>query len=670
MPGYPLTLMSARCWLALGLWAGVLGASSVAHAGRDTSDFQVQGSYTGDASSLTLGTTIVPAAVDRGTAGSFWVAAGYANSILFLTPGGWQQWISGPFPAYSAGALNPLTVPLVSSANVSGYECLEVFAGYGRDATDMLAGQTYAMIYQVPAARARTSSLPCSTSQDADLSRFLEQAGFGPTDAAIAEVKQLGMNGWLNRQFSTASTGYGNWPYVSGTAPTTCDSICQRDNYSAFQLQRTFFRNALSAPDQLRQRVAFALAQIMVISAAENNLAYANAEYHNLLASLAFGNFESLLTEVTLNPAMGRYLDMVNNGKPASATEQANENYARELLQLFSIGLYQLNPDGTVQTDATGRPVPSYDEDIIQGFARAFTGWTYPPLAGAASRRYNAPNYIGRMVADPTNHDTGAKTLLNGTVLPAGQSPDKDLADAIHNIFMHPNTAPFIGKQLIQKLVTSNPSPAYVSRVSTAFADNGQGVRGDMKAVLRAILLDPEARGGMKLTASYGHLREPALFIVHVLRALGGTSDGVWPRTQSSAMAQNVMSPPSVFNFYPPDHTLQSGLLGPEFAIQNATTGFARANFVYQLVYGNGAAADATVTGSTGTRLDIAPYTSLAGDPARLVDRLDLLLTHGTLSPAARTTVINAIASVSDLTSRAKLAIYLVATSSQFQVEQ
>lgn len=668
MLGHPLR--SAWRWLALGLWAGVLGASPLAYAGRDTSDFQVQGTYTGDASSLTLGATIVPANADRGAAGAFWVAAGYANSILFLTPGGWQQWSSGPFPAYSGGALNQLTVPLVSSSNVSGLECLEVFVGYGRDATDMLASQTYGLIYQVPASRTRTSSLPCSTSQDADISRFLEQAGFGPTEQAIAEVKQLGMNGWLNRQFSTASTGYGNWPYISGTAAAACDSICQRDNYSVFQLQRTFFQNALSAPDQLRQRVAFALSQIMVISAAEINLAYANAEYYNLLANLAFGNFETILTEVTLNPAMGRYLDMVNNGKPASAAEQANENYARELLQLFSIGLYQLNPDGTVQTDAAGRPAPSYDEDVVKGFARAFTGWTYPPQPGAASQRYNPANYKGRMVADPTNHDTTAKTLLNGAILPPGQSPDKDLADALHNIFLHPNTGPFIGKQLIQKLVTSNPSPSYVGRVSAAFADNGQGVRGDMQAVMRAILLDPEARGGMKQTASYGHLREPALLIAYLLRALGGASDGVWPRTQSSAMAQNVMSSPSVFNFYPPNYTLQNGLSGPEFAIHNAATGFARANFVYQLVYGNGAAADTTVAGSTGTRLDIAPYVGLAGDPARLLDRLDQVLTHGTLSPDARAAAIAAIASVSDLTNRARLAIYLVATSSQFQVEQ
>jgi uncharacterized protein (DUF1800 family) len=660
----------ARCGFALGLWAGVLGVSPAAQAGRDTTDFQAQGSYTGDASALTLSTTIVPATVDRGTAGSYWVAAGYSNSILFLTPGGWLPWASGPFPAYATGSLNALTVPIVTSTNVSGLECLELLVGYGRDATDMLANQTYGTVYQVPAIRARTSSLPCSTSQDADISRFLEQAAFGPADQAIAEVKQLGLNGWLNRQFVTTSTGYGNWPYLSGTAPTTCDSVCLRDNYSVFPLQRTFFQNALSAPDQLRQRVAFALSQIMVISANDLNMAYANAEYYNLLASLAFGNVETLLTEVTLNPAMGRYLDMVNNGKPATAAEQANENYARELLQLFSIGLYQLNQDGSVQTDAAGRPIPSYDEDVVKGFARVFTGWTYPPLAGAASGRYNPTNYKGRMVADPTNHDTSAKTLLNGAVLPPGQSPDKDLADAIHLIFLHPNVGPFIGRQLIQKLVASNPSPSYVSRVSAAFADNGQGVRGDMKAVLRAILLDPEARGGMKQATGYGHLREPALFIAHLLRALGGTSDGVWPRAQSSGMSQNVMMSPSVFNFYPPDYTLQNGLLGPEFAIHDANTSLARANFVYQLVYGNGAAADATVAGSTGTRVDIAPFASLAGDPARLVDRLDLLLTHGTLSPAARTAVINAIASVSDLASRARLAIYLMAASSQFQVEQ
>lgn len=659
-----------RRLLSLGVSIGLLASLSAACNARDTSDFQIRGDYSGPLTSLNLNAVITPAMVDQSSAGSLFVAAVYGGSAVFLTPAGWVPWTGGLFPAYLAGPLRQTSVPISASYDVSGFPCFTVYAGYGRDQTDMILSQTYGTIYQIPASRTLTSPLPCSTSQDADIARLLEQASFGPSDQAITAVRQLGINGWINQQFNTPATGYGDFPYVPGAVLPTCDSICQRDNYSLFQLQLKFFQNAINAADQLRQRVAFALQQILVVSGVSNNLAYANAEYQNLLLSLAFSNFETILTEITLNPTMGRYLDMVNNGKPLTALDQANENYARELLQLFSIGLYQLNPDGSVQADSTGRPLPSYDEDVIKGFARVFTGWTYPPRPGAVSQRYNPTYYKGRMVVDPANHDTGAKTLLNGTVLPAGQTPDRDLADAIHLIFMHPNVGPFIGKQLIQKLVTSNPSPAYVSRVAAAFADNGLGVRGDMKAVIRAILLDSEARGGMKQDPVYGHLKEPVLFIIHLMRALGGSSDGVYLRSQSAGMAQNVMMAPSVFNFYPPDYALQSGLLAPEFGIHDANVAFASANFVYQMIYGNGANADPTVAGSTGTRLDLTPFTALASNPATLVDRLDVLLTHGTLSPSARSSIINAVAALSSTSDRAKLAIYLLATSSQFQVAQ
>ena len=659
-----------RRFVSRGICIGVLASlSAVSHA-RDTSDFQIQGNYSGSPSSLSLNAVITPATVDLSSVGSVYVTAIYGNSTLFLTPAGWTPWIGGAFPSYLTGPLGRTTIPLAANNDVSSLPCLSVFAGYGRDQTDLLLNQTYGAIYQIPASRALATPLPCSTSADADIARFLEQASFGPNDQSIAEVRQPGLNGWLSQQFNTPVTGYGDFPYVPGAASPSCDSICVRDNYTLFQLQLKFFQNVMSAPDQLRQRITFALQQILVVSGLDLNLAYANAEYQNLLLNLAFGNFETMLTEITLNPTMGRYLDMVNNGKPLSSIDQANENYARELLQLFSIGLYQLNQDGSVQTDSTGRPLPSYDEDVIKGFARVFTGWTYPPRPGVSSQRYNPTYYKGRMVVDPSNHDTGSKTLLNGTVLPAGQTPDKDLADAIRVIFMHPNVGPFIGKQLIQKLVTSNPAPAYVSRVAAAFADNGQGVRGDMKAVIRAILLDSEARGGMKQDAAYGHLKEPALFIGHLLRALGGSSDGVFLRSQSSRIGQNVMMAPSVFNFYPPDNMLQSGLLAPEFGIHDANAAFASANFVYQMVYGNGAAADTSVAGSTGTRIDLAPFTALASDPARLVDRLDVLLMHGTLSPSARSSIIGAVAALSSTSDRARLAIYLLGTSSQFRVEQ
>lgn len=667
---FRLSRKALRRLLSMGVSISLLaGLSAEGHA-RDTSDFQIRGDYNGPLTSLNLNVVITPATIDQSGAGSLFVAAVYDGSALFLTPAGWAPWTGGLFPAYFTGPLRQTSIPISASNDVSAFPCFTIYAGYGLDQTDMILSQTFATIYQIPANRTLMSPLPCSTSQDADIARLLEQASFGPSDQAIAAVRQLGINGWINQQFDTPATSYGDFPYVPGAVPPTCDSICQRDNYTLFQLQLSFFRNAITAADQLRQRVAFALQQILVVSGLGNNLAYANAEYQNLLLSLAFSNFETILTEITLNPTMGRYLDMVNNGKPLTANDQANENYARELLQLFSIGLYQLNQDGSVQTDGTGRPAPSYDEDVIKGFARVFTGWTYPPQPGAVSQRYNPTYYKGRMVVDPGNHDTGAKTLLNGTVLAAGQTPDKDLADAIRVILMHSNVGPFIGKQLIQKLVTSNPSPAYVSRVAAAFADNGQGVRGDMKAVIRAILLDPEARGGMKQDPLYGHLKEPVLFITHLMRALGGSSDGVYLRSQSTGMGQNVMMAPSVFNFYAPDYMLQNGLLAPEFGIHDANAAFASANFAYQLIYGNGAAADPAVAGSTGTRLDLTPFTALASDPAQLVDRLDVLLTHGTLSPSARSSIINAVAALTGSSDRARLAMYLLGTSSQFQVEQ
>ncbi|WP_374348938.1 DUF1800 family protein, partial [Chitinimonas sp.] len=457
-------------------------------------------------------------------------------------------------------------------------------------------------------------------------------------------------------------------------------SICARDNYSLYQVQRQFLQNAISAPDQLRQRVAFALSQILVISGQVFAISkpYANVPYQNILLDNAFGNYETILTRITLSPAMGDYLDMVNNPKSTNANQQPNENYARELMQLFSIGLYKLNLDGSVQLDASGNPLPSYDENVIKGFARTFTGWTYAPVPGAVSKSFN-PNYYGAdMIAVESYHDTGSKQLLDGATLPAGQTSAQDLSAAIHNVFMHPNVGPFIGKQLIQHLVTSNPSPAYISRVAATFNNNGSGVRGDMGAVVRAILLDPEARGGMHAEGSYGHLREPALFMAHFYRSLGGISDGVWLKDRSNEMGQNLFYPDTVFNYYPADYSLSSGQAAPEFGIQNTATALARANFVYSaalstpsgnIVYA--AQPNTTVSGATGTYLDLTPYIALASNPGALVDRLNMLLMHGTMPPDTRSQLILAVSNVStDPKVRAQTAIYLVANTPQFMVER
>ncbi len=515
----------------------------------------------------------------------------------------------------------------------------------------------------------------------ADAARFLEQATWGPNEAAILEVQQKGLEKFIDEQFSTPISSAGNYPLLDSNPDIGCPPIapnhafCLRDNYSVFPLQNKSFQNALTGKDQLRQRLAFALSQILVVSAKEVIQPYAMALYQETLAKQAFSNFRDILLAITLSPAMGNYLNMVNNVKPDPIRGTApNENYARELLQLFSIGVYKLNQNGTPQKDSTGRYIPAYDQDSIEGFAHVFTGWTYPNRPGNTSQAFNPPYYVGSMIAVPGNHDIGAKKLLNNVVLPANQTATKDLNDAMTNIFNHSNVGPFICKQLIQHLVTSNPSSAYVSRVAATFNNNGQGIRGDMKAVVKAILLDPEARGDEKNDPQYGKLREPMQYIAAILRAFNGQSDGVFLSAQSAAMGQNLYEAPSVFNFYPPAYPLQgTNLVSPVSAIYNATTVHVRANFVHAVLYSTtGIAPDSTVTGATGTKIDLSPFIALADHPDKLMDKLDLIMLHQSMSNSMRnviTQTINAIP-VTDKLNRARTAIYLIVTSPQYQVER
>jgi hypothetical protein len=270
-------------------------------------------------------------------------------------------------------------------------------------------------------------------------------------------------------------------------------------------------------------------------------------------------------------------------------------------------------------------------------------------------------------------HDYGAKTLIDGGSAPPRLPMPDDLANALRTVFMHPNVGPFIAKQLIQKLVTGDPTPGYVARVARVFADNGAGTRGDLRAVVRAILLDPEARGPVKFDPGYGKLREPAKFVAAAARALDARSDGVFFRRQTGAMGQPVFMAPSVFNYYPPDYVVPgTAVLGPEFALQNSTSALARANFVNALAFAAAIPPDPTVWGAMGTQLDWSPWAALAGDPAVLVQRLDRLLVHGTLSAPVRGAIAEAVRAVpaSDPLARAKSAFYLVVTSSQYQVER
>jgi uncharacterized protein (DUF1800 family) len=517
---------------------------------------------------------------------------------------------------------------------------------------------------------------------ESDIVRLLEQATFGPNDASIAHAMSIGAPDWVDEQLAMPVTKYTAFTPVPTTRPATCvddhtlpvtpTSYCNRDNYSLFQLQREFYRNAVSAPDQLRQRVAFAWSQIFVTSGVTISLAYAMEQYQQILVDQAFGNFRDLLTQVTLSPTMGRYLNMANNLKPNPTTGvQPNENYAREVMQLFSIGTLELNLDGSLILDNYGNPIPTYSQDVVEGYAHVFTGWTYPVAAGAAERNLNPVYYDGPMEQRSQYHDYSSKELIDETA-PANLTMSADLANGIDDIFNHPNVGPFISKQLIQKLVTSNPSPAYVARVASVFNNNGAGVRGDMKAVIRAILLDLEARGITKSPNSYGRLREPAQFVAALARALNASTDGVFLRAQANAMSQPVFQAPSVFNFYPPDYIVPgTTILGPEFALQNTSSAFSRINYANSLVF-SAINPDQTVYGATGTQLDWSALTPLASNPAGLVDKLNRLLLHGTMSTAAQNAVItavNAVAATDSLT-RAKTAFYLVATSSQYQVER
>jgi uncharacterized protein (DUF1800 family) len=523
-----------------------------------------------------------------------------------------------------------------------------------------------------------------AASSSADTVRFLNQATFGPTTAMLAYVQNIGIAPFLEEQFAAPVTSYPSFAYYSPSPPVSCTfdgtnptgpaSLCSRDNYSLYQVQLHMFQNALTAPDQLRQRVAWALSQIMVTSGVENAMAYAMADYQQILLNNAFGNFRDVLYQVTLSPNMGGYLNMVNNDKGnASAGTQPNENYARELMQLFSLGLNQLNIDGTPVVDASGQPVPTYSQATVDGFAAVYTGWTFAPLPGVAqAKSHNPINYSAPMVSVLANHDQTSKTLLNGYVVAAGQTADAELSEAIDNIFNHSNVGPFIGSLLIQALVTSNPSPAYVTRVAQAFNNNGQGVRGDMKAVLRAILLDSEARGDVKSDPAYGHLREPVLYMTGVMRALDGASDGVYLAIEANSMQQNVFSPPTVFNYYPPNYNIPgTALLGPEFGIQNAATAFARSNFANSLLFSNVILPDPTVIGSIGTAVNLASLQAIS-DPVQMIAQINTLMFGGNMSAGLQNAILTAVLAVSatDPLTRAKTAAYLAITSPQYQVIQ
>lgn len=536
----------------------------------------------------------------------------------------------------------------------------------------------------------------------ADAVRMLDQATWGATNAEVARVQQIGLRAYLNEQLSAPTAfpadqyGAANYPDLTlmpvdsaqgcPQVDATQRNVCLRDNYSMYPLQVRFFQNALSfntQSDQLRQRVAFALHQIVVESGRDITQPSWMAYYLQILDRDAFGNYRQLLQDITLNGGMGHYLDTAGNSKAAP-----NENYAREVMQLFSVGLYQLNNDGTPKLDAQGSPIPTYTQTDVTAFARVFTGLNF---AAAPAGTQGVVNYKDPMVVREQNHDTSPKILLNGVTLPANQTTLADVSGALDNLFNHPNTGPFIGKQLIQHLVTSNPSPAYVARVARAFnndcdalyPDNCAGARGSLKAVVRAILLDPEARGDVKTDPKYGRLREPVQLITNVLRAFNASalnnpnapSDGVLAQQSPSgdlpnSLDQPVFLPPTVFSYYTPSYVVPgTKLLGPAFEILSTSTALRRANVVNTLVF------EANAGTSGGTQINIGNLDALADNPSQLADALGSLLLHNTMSAAMKAVVVNAASAIPATDAgyqhkRALTAVYLVAGSLQYQVQR
>jgi len=341
-------------------------------------------------------------------------------------------------------------------------------------------------------------------------------------------------------------------------------------------------------------------------------------------------------------------------------------------MQLFSIGVWELKPDGTQKLDAGGAPIPSYDQDTIEGYAHVFTGWTYPTLPGATPRKHNPKYFVGDMLAVDANHDFTGKILLDDAADLPGKPMPSDLAFAIHTVFAHPNVGPFIGRQLTQKLVTGDPSPQYVARVAAMFDNNGAGVRGDLKAVVTAILADPEARGDSKGGAGYGKLREPVLYVTAAARAVGASSDGVFLAQQSKSLGQDLFNAPSVFNYYPPGYVVPGTTAnGPEFALLNASTEINRYNYANALAFGT-IGPIATLPGATGTTPNWAPLQALAANPDALMNELDALLMHGTMGGDMRASILSAVTAIpaSNPLMRAKTAYYLTISSPQYQVER
>ena len=527
---------------------------------------------------------------------------------------------------------------------------------------------------------------PTGPITDADAARFLMQSTYGANTADIQRVKQLGYEGFINEQFGAARIDT-HQAYLSRRGPVGCNP-CNSQYINA--IMESFWYQAARSPDQLRQRTVLALSEIFVVSALNSNGALeivpeAHGGYHDMLARNAFGNFRQLLEEVSTSPAMANYLSHFKNEKEDPVTgRQPDENFAREIMQLFTIGLWQLNLDGSQRLDGNGNPIPTYTRFEVEGLAKVFTGWGFGGSHDWYTHPQTASAWFPQMKLYPEFHSSSEKKILDGVVIPAGTNGTQSLRIALDTMFNHPNVGPFIGSQLIKRFVTSNPSPDYVRRVALAFNNNGQGVRGDMRAVLRAVLLDPEARSAAKLSdPTWGKLREPLVRFGNFLRAFNVNSQSGYFRLWNledpvSSLGQNPMRAPSVFNWFRPDYSPQGAirernLVAPEFQIVHEGTITSWVNFISYSAQGR----LPTDGQDTRDRLnpDFTTELNLASNAQQLVDRLDLLLTAGQLSPDTRTVIVDALNSINASTdsgrrARIAAAITLIMSSPDYLIQK
>jgi uncharacterized protein (DUF1800 family) len=513
--------------------------------------------------------------------------------------------------------------------------------------------------------------IPTTPPSAVEASRFLAQASMGSTREQITRVQTLGYAAWLDEQFALPTSGTRwDWLVAGGfNAPANMFSEAGAD--------ACIWRKLLSSPDTLRQRVTLALSEIVVgavtgfVGAGWNS--FSAAAYLDLLEANAFGNYRTLLQQVSLSAPMGEFLTYRNNVKFNPNTgAMPDENYAREVMQLFSIGLVQLNLDGTPKL-TSGLPTETYTLDDITGLARVFTGWNYD-LTGTTTA---TPDFKARpMIQTASRHESGVKTFL-GTTIAAGADGATSLTKALDAIFAHANVAPFIGRQLIQRLVCSNPSPAYVARVATVFNNDGAGVKGNLKAVVKAILLDTEARSASGLTdPNFGKLREPIMRFAAWARAFKVASpSGAWAIGNTSdpgnRLGQSPLRSATVFNFFrpgyvPPNSAIgTAGMVAPEFQITNESTVVGYLNYM-QSVIKNGAG---------DVKADYAALLPLADTAQVLLDEVNLVLAAGQLSAATLTLIGGALDSMPKATDPARLnriyaCLVMVMASPEFIVQK